>query len=135
MPWSSATFYGRCRPRERLSTPGTRRRPPGGCSFWKACGEHRADKPSGFAAAATICCAAYGASDLTITPSTTPPCRRLPLGAGAAPEGLVRLVESSPWGPARLERLRDVEWATRQALSSPLDRLLGVTPRFAVLAG
>lgn len=60
---------------------------------------------------------------------------RLPLGAGAAPEGLVRLVESSPWGPARLERFRDVEWATRQALSSPLDRLLGVTPRFAVLAG
>jgi SAM-dependent methyltransferase len=60
---------------------------------------------------------------------------RLPLGAGATPERLVTLVESSTWGAARLERLRDVEWATRQALPSPLDRLVGVAPRFAVVAG
>jgi SAM-dependent methyltransferase len=60
---------------------------------------------------------------------------RLPLGAGTTPERLVTLVESSTWGAARLERLRDVEWATRQALLSPLDRLVGVSPRFAVVAG
>ncbi len=60
---------------------------------------------------------------------------QLPLGAGATPERLVTLVESSAWGAARLERLRDVEWATRQALPSPLDRLIGVAPRFAVVAG
>ena len=60
---------------------------------------------------------------------------RLPLGGGATPERLVTLVESSKWGAARLERLRDVEWATRQALPSPVDRLLGVAPRFAVVAG
>jgi hypothetical protein len=60
---------------------------------------------------------------------------RLPLGAGATPERLVTLVESSTWGAARLERLWDVEWATRQALPSSLDRLIGVAPRFAVVAG
>jgi SAM-dependent methyltransferase len=60
---------------------------------------------------------------------------RLPLGRGATAERLVTLVESSAWGAARLERLRDVEWATRQALPSPWDRLLGVAPRFAVVAG
>jgi SAM-dependent methyltransferase len=60
---------------------------------------------------------------------------RFPLGAGATPERLVTLVESSTWGTARLERLRDVEWATCQALPSAVDRLLGVAPRFAVVAG
>jgi hypothetical protein len=60
---------------------------------------------------------------------------RLPLGAGTTPERLVTLVESSTWGAARLERLRDVEWATREALASPLDRVVGVAPRFAVVAG
>ena len=59
----------------------------------------------------------------------------LPFGSGLNPEVLVRLVESTSWGPARLERLRDVEWATREALPETLDRLLGVTPRFAVSAG
>ncbi len=60
---------------------------------------------------------------------------RLPLGAGATPDRLVTLVELSTWGPARLERLRDVEWATREALPSSLDRLVGVVPLFAVVAG
>ena len=60
---------------------------------------------------------------------------RLPLADGATPERLVCLVESSSWGPARAERLRDVEWATRRALPSALDRLVGVAPRFAVVAG
>jgi len=59
----------------------------------------------------------------------------LPLGSGTAPEVLVALVESTSWGPARIERLRDVEWASREALPSVIDRVLGVTPRFAVIAG
>jgi SAM-dependent methyltransferase len=59
----------------------------------------------------------------------------LPFGSGTSPDSLVGLVESTAWGPARVERLRDVEWATREALGSAIDRLLGVTPRFAVSAG
>lgn len=59
----------------------------------------------------------------------------LPFGSGTSPDSLVGLVESTAWGPARVERLRDVEWANREALGSAIDRLLGVTPRFAVIAG
>ncbi|MGH9104811.1 MAG: class I SAM-dependent methyltransferase [Acidimicrobiales bacterium] len=59
---------------------------------------------------------------------------RLPLGGGATPEALVSLVWSTSWGPARAERLRDVEWATRRAFPSALDRFLGASPRFAVIA-
>lgn len=59
----------------------------------------------------------------------------LPFGRGASPEMLVGLVESTSWGHARVERLRDVEWATRDALGSFVDRLVGVAPRFAVSAG
>ncbi|MGH9171639.1 MAG: class I SAM-dependent methyltransferase [Acidimicrobiales bacterium] len=59
----------------------------------------------------------------------------LPLGSGTTPDQLATLVESSSWGVARIERLRDVEWATRRALPSAADRLLGVAPRFAVIAG
>jgi SAM-dependent methyltransferase len=59
----------------------------------------------------------------------------LPFGSGTSPDLLVGLVESTAWGPARVERLRDVEWATSEALGSAIDRLLGVTPRFAVTAG
>jgi len=59
----------------------------------------------------------------------------LPFGSGASPEMLVGLVESTSWGPARVGRLRDVDWATREALGSVLDRLVGVPPRFAVTAG
>lgn len=58
----------------------------------------------------------------------------LPLGDGTPPGKLVEVVESSGWGPARLERLLDIEWSATQSLSG-LDRLLGVTPRFAVIAG
>ena len=58
----------------------------------------------------------------------------LPLAAGTHPDRVVELVEAAGWGPARLERLRDIEWA--QLLSQPPStRLLGVTPRFAVVAG
>jgi SAM-dependent methyltransferase len=59
----------------------------------------------------------------------------LPLGTGTSPELLAALVESTSWGPARIERLRDVEWASREALATVVDRLVGVSPRFAVIAG
>ena len=58
----------------------------------------------------------------------------LPLARGTHPDRLVELVEAAGWGPARLERLRDVEWAHLLQLPASA-RLLGVTPRFAVLAG
>jgi SAM-dependent methyltransferase len=58
-----------------------------------------------------------------------------PLAGGATPEYLVGLVESTSWGAARVERLRDVEWAAHQALPSFVDRLVGVSPHFAVVAG
>ncbi len=59
----------------------------------------------------------------------------LPLGSGTTPEALLRLVESSSWRLARIERLRDVEWATRAALPTPAERLVGISPRFAVIGG
>jgi SAM-dependent methyltransferase len=58
----------------------------------------------------------------------------LPLADGTHPDRVVELVEEAGWGPARLERLRDVEWAQLLQLPPP-DRLLGVTPRYAVVAG
>jgi SAM-dependent methyltransferase len=59
---------------------------------------------------------------------------QLPYGNGIGPGALVELVEAGGWGPARLERLRDVEWA-RLLARPPLERLLGVTPTFVVGAG
>jgi hypothetical protein len=58
-----------------------------------------------------------------------------PLSGGVTPDQYVSLVESTSWGAASIERLRDVEWATRQALPSFVDRLVGVAPHFAVVAG
>jgi ubiquinone/menaquinone biosynthesis C-methylase UbiE len=58
-----------------------------------------------------------------------------PLAGGGTPDQLVQLVESTSWAAARVERLRDVEWAARQALPSLIDRLIGVAPHFAVVAG
>lgn len=58
----------------------------------------------------------------------------LPLAGGTTPERLLEMVDASGWGPAALHRLRDVEWAMELAVPLP-ERLLGVTPRFAVLAG
>jgi len=58
-----------------------------------------------------------------------------PLAGGATADQFVSLVESTSWGAARVERLRDVEWATRQALPSWADQLVGVAPHFAVIAG
>ena len=65
--------------------------------------------------------------DLSVT-------EELPLAGGTHPDQVVELVEAAGWGPARLERLGDIEWA--QLLEQPpAARLLGVTPRFAVVAG
>lgn len=58
----------------------------------------------------------------------------LPHGNGMTTQDVVALVQASPWGQARLERLRDVEWAYVEGRSL-LDELLGTTPRWAVLAG
>jgi len=58
----------------------------------------------------------------------------LPHANGISPAEMVALVQASPWGQARLERLRDVEWATIEGRSL-LDQLLGTNPRWAVTAG
>lgn len=58
----------------------------------------------------------------------------LPYRGGLTPDEAVALVEASPWGRARIERLRDVEWAVTEGLS-PVDSLLGTHPRWAVVAG
>jgi SAM-dependent methyltransferase len=58
----------------------------------------------------------------------------LPHANGITPAEMVSLVQASPWGQARLERLRDVEWATLEGRSL-LDQLLGTNPRWAVTAG
>jgi len=58
----------------------------------------------------------------------------LPYPGGLTPDEAVALGEASPWGRARIERLRDVEWAVTEGLS-PLDSLLGTHPRWAVTAG
>jgi SAM-dependent methyltransferase len=58
----------------------------------------------------------------------------LPLAGGTHPDRVVELVEMAGWGPARLERLHDVEWAQLLQMP-PSTRLLGITPRFAVVAG
>ncbi len=59
--------------------------------------------------------------------------RTLPLGTGTHPATLVEMVADAGWRSPRLRRLVDVEWAERTALPFP-ERLLGVTPRFAVVA-
>jgi SAM-dependent methyltransferase len=58
----------------------------------------------------------------------------LPHAGGITPADVVALVQASPWGRARLERLRDVEWAVLDGRSL-LDQLLGTHPRWAVTAG
>ena len=58
----------------------------------------------------------------------------LPYHGGLTPDQAVRLVEASPWGRARIERLRDIEWAATESLGL-LDSLLGTHPRWAVIAG
>lgn len=58
----------------------------------------------------------------------------LPLGSGTPPGRVVEMVAAAGWPEPRLQRLWDVEWASSSAMG-PLERLLGVPPRFAVVAG
>jgi SAM-dependent methyltransferase len=58
----------------------------------------------------------------------------LPHGAGISPAEAIALVQASPWGTARFERLRDIEWAELDGRGL-LDQLLGTSPRWAVKAG
>ena len=58
----------------------------------------------------------------------------LPHAQGMSPDEAVSLVQASPWGQARLERLRDVEWALVEGRGI-VDELLGTHPRWAVVAG
>ena len=58
----------------------------------------------------------------------------LPLGTGTPPARLIDLATDAGWSGLRIERLRDIEWAERQGLPMP-ERLLGVTPRVAIVAG
>ncbi|MGH9090698.1 MAG: class I SAM-dependent methyltransferase [Acidimicrobiales bacterium] len=64
-----------------------------------------------------------------------PPALRgaLPLGTGTPPGRLVELAEGAGWHRPQVARLRDVEWAERQAMPLP-ERLVGVAPRLAVTA-
>lgn len=57
----------------------------------------------------------------------------LPLGAGTRPARLVELAGEAGWRAAAVTRLRDVEWTEIAALPLP-ERLLGVPPRFTVVA-
>jgi SAM-dependent methyltransferase len=57
----------------------------------------------------------------------------LPLGTGTHPRAVVTLAADAGWAAPRLVRLRDVEWASTLELRLP-ERLLGVPPRFAVVA-
>jgi len=57
----------------------------------------------------------------------------LPLGTGTHPRAVTELVARAGWAVPRLVRLRDVEWAASTELPFP-ERLLGVAPRFAVVA-
>jgi SAM-dependent methyltransferase len=59
--------------------------------------------------------------------------RTLPLGSGTHPRTLARMATEAGWRVPRLSRLRDVEWAERMASPLP-ERLVGVTPRFTVVA-
>jgi SAM-dependent methyltransferase len=58
----------------------------------------------------------------------------LPHSHGLSVDDAVAIVQASPWGQARLERLRDVEWAITEGRGL-LDELLGTHPRWAVTAG
>ncbi len=57
----------------------------------------------------------------------------LPLGTGTHPRAVTHLVSEAGWTAPRLLRLRDVEWASTLEQRLP-ERLLGLTPRFAVVA-
>jgi len=57
----------------------------------------------------------------------------LPLGTGTHPRAVAALVAEAGWTTPRLIRLHDVEWTSKLEQRLP-ERLLGVVPRFAVVA-
>ncbi len=57
----------------------------------------------------------------------------LPLGSGTHPRNIVDLLGRTGWSRLSLYRLRDIEWATSLEMRVP-ERIIGVTPRFAVTA-
>jgi Methyltransferase domain len=59
--------------------------------------------------------------------------RALPAIGDVSPSSLINLITASGWDTVQLSRLRDVEWARLLALA-PVDRLLGVTPEYAIVA-
>lgn len=59
--------------------------------------------------------------------------KALPFGSGTPPDAVVDAVVTAGWSRPRLERLRDIEWAERAQLGL-FERVLGVPPRFTVLA-
>ena len=58
---------------------------------------------------------------------------QLPYSQGMSPNSVVEVVKAAGWRSVRLERLRDVEWV-RAVMLPPLERMLGVTPEFVVVA-
>jgi SAM-dependent methyltransferase len=60
--------------------------------------------------------------------------RALPHAGGLPLDDAIGLVQASPWGQARLERLWDIEWALVEGRGI-VDQLLGSHPRWAVIAG
>lgn len=59
---------------------------------------------------------------------------RLPLGRGTVPDRTVEVIATAGWDDARLQRLRDIEWAEMSALG-PVERIFGVPARYLVVAG
>ncbi len=59
---------------------------------------------------------------------------QMPLGSGTTPAAVAALVGEAGWAAPRLRRLRDIEWASTLNLGLP-GRVLGVPPRFAIVAG
>lgn len=59
---------------------------------------------------------------------------RLPLGHGPGPAELLDVLHATDWSAPRLHRLAAVEWAMADELPYP-ERVLGVSPRFAIVAG
>jgi SAM-dependent methyltransferase len=57
----------------------------------------------------------------------------LPLAGGTAPSKLIEMATEQGWRVPRLTRLRDIEWAEKSQLP-PIERAIGVAPRFAVIA-
>lgn len=134
-PSSSATSSGRSRIPWRRSMRGKAAAPQGRLLLFESAWGSAADARESLLARVR---------EKVQTAKNTPPAHHapypselresLPHGTGVSAERLVELVQSSAWGPARFERLRDVEWSIVQAKPG-IERMLGAAPRFVVVAG